>query len=291
MKAISIRTPRSPLTISRTQPASRLGGVTRTILGGAATVAGTYAIQRMSERRQTTAGPATSRLPKRFTRLTSDRTQGITGRVQWDKPIGQRSRLSLDKGAVSTMLASADRLFTDSPAAAIALMDIVAQRGELSHFGRARLTTFLQTAYPHRAAILSGQVALRDAEQTQEGQLTSKLSQFEITFLGLVHGTTRMSPRQADQYTRELESIATELEARGHTGRQVSARIILANIALRRGDLHQANDQLSRALGLMGTLYDTQELSDTAAHMRDHQAIQPAASDKSAAAPLPQLRG
>ena len=68
VKAISIRTPRSPLTISRTQPASRLGGVTRTILGGAATVAGTYAIQRMSERRQTTAGPATSRLPKRFTR-------------------------------------------------------------------------------------------------------------------------------------------------------------------------------------------------------------------------------
>lgn len=290
MKAISFRAPRSPLTIARTQPASRLGGVTRTIIGGLAASAGSYAIQRLSERRQTKAGPATSRLPRRLTRLAPSRTQSFTGRVQWDKPIDQRTRLVLDKGAVSTMLSSANQLYSDSPAAAIALMDIVAsQRGELSHFGRARLTTFLQTAYPHRAAILSSKVALRDAEQTQEGQLTSKLSQFEITFLALVHGTTRMSARQSDQFTRDLESIATELEVRNHSRRQVSARIILANIALRRGDLTQTNVQLSQALDLMGTLYDTQELTNTAALMRERQVIKSATSDASDSTTWPHL--
>lgn len=189
-------------------------------------------------------------------------------RSLWNVPMRQRPVLIFGKGNVSEMLRVVEQLQQDSPAAAVGLMDFVAQHQiptnpDYQIKARNRLTTLLITSYPTQAAYASQRVGQQESKQTEHGELTSLLSRCELDFLSNVHGVRR-GQANLSQVARQLESVANAFATRDSLRRQASARIILADIYLRQGSADAANHEMSKALVLIGTAYATSDLIDLA---------------------------
>ena len=200
----------------------------------------------------------------------------VAGSGQWATPVNQRPRLFFDKGNVSRMLDSTTQLHADSPAAPVALMDFVAlHQSSYQTAARSQLTRLLATSYPNAASIRSTHAALNEAVEGTEDQLNSQLSRCELTFLRYIH---RVRPTSSTKLTRladELRSVAKALGKLPNPSqrRQASARIILADIYLWQGLIDQSNDQMSRALVLMGSIYNDPELIKLSTEVNGNQII------------------
>jgi len=241
--------------------------VTTSILGTAAASAATFAVGEMARRRSNARGTTSSMMPKNIERI-------VASSRGWGTLLNQRPLLVFDKGNVLRMLESSTPLHADSPAAAVAMMDFVAlQQGEYQHFARSRLTTLLETSFAHPTAIRSNQAARSESRQSDEGKLTSLLSYCELTFLRYIHSVRPASPSKLERLADDLQNVATLLGKRNDQRRQASARIILADVYLWLGQIDQANEQMSRALVLIGTLYSDPELIQLATNANGHGII------------------
>ncbi len=246
MKAITMDIKRRPST-KRT--------IVTSVLGTAAASAASYAVREVARQRGSKHGGSSAMMPRSIERIFA----GGGGRAT---PIDQRPMLFFDKGNVLRMLEISTPLRDDSPAAAVALMDFVAQQqGENQHYARSRLTTLLETSYAHPGAIRSNLAARTESQQSNEGYLTSQLSFCELTFLGFKHSVRPTSSIKLTRLAEDLENVATDLGKRNDQRRQASARIILADVYLELGQNKEANEQMSRSLVLIGTLYNDSELT------------------------------
>jgi hypothetical protein len=189
-------------------------------------------------------------------------------------PIDRRPKMVFDKGNVLRMLESSKPLRDDSPAAAVALMSFVAeQQGEYQHFARSLQTTLLETCFPYPGAIRSNFAARNEALQANEGYLTSLLSSCELAFLSFKHSLRPTGTTKLEHLATDLETVATEFGKRNDQRRQASARIILAAVYLELRQIENANEQMSRALVLIGTLYNDPELVQLSTNINGHEII------------------
>jgi len=242
------------ITIQDTNRSSTKRTIATSILGTAAASVAGFAVREIVRVRGNAHGSSTAMWPRSIERI-------VGGTRGWETPINQRPHLFFNKGNVAQMLECSTELHADSPAAAVALMDFVAQQqGEYQHYARSRLTTLLQTSFAHPAAIRSNRAAMSESQQSEEGRLTNLLSSCELTSLSFIHSTRPTSTAKLVRLADDLEKVAPLFGKRGDQRRQASARIILADVYLWLGKTDQANGQMSQALVLIGTLYKNKEL-------------------------------
>lgn len=179
----------------------------------------------------------------------------------WDTPLSDRPISVFNKGQLSQMLEISGKLFDDSPAAAIALMDFfVLQRSEVQADARARLTTLLQRCNTRAIALRSAQLGNQETQQSSDGRLTVALCKYELAFLQRISGETTRNTPDLVTLVEELQQLSARFKDRDSQRRQGATRVILADILLRLGQVDGANRQMSQALVLLGTVYEDREL-------------------------------
>ena len=179
----------------------------------------------------------------------------------WDTPLADRPVLVFDKGETSQILEISGKLFQDSPAAAIALMDFVAMhQSSIQPYARARLTTLLQMCNPRGIALRSAKAGYREMQQSHDGRLTVALSHLELGFLQRISGETTRNTPELETLSYELQQLIAGFRDRDSQRRQGAARVVLADVLLRLGRVEDANQQMSQALVLLGTIYSDSEL-------------------------------
>lgn len=243
--------------------------IVTSVIGTAAASAASYAVREITRRRGSKHGRASAMMPGKIERI-------VTGSGQWATPVNQRPRLFFDKGNVSRMLDSTTQLHADSPASPVALMDFVAlQQSSYQTAARSQLTRLLATSYPNAASIRSNRAALSEALDGSEDQLNSQLSRCELTYLRYIHRVRPTSSAKLTRLTGDLRSVAKELGKLPNPSqrRQASARIILADVYLWQGLIDESNEQMSRALVLMGSMYNDRELIKLSTEANGHQII------------------
>jgi hypothetical protein len=189
----------------------------------------------------------------------------------WSTPIDKRPSLLFGRGDMAAIFDIVGEVRGHSPAAAIALMDFVCvhSSGEYQIPARAGLTAFLMEIGPTLMAARSVEAGIIEArDQLSRGaQLTAQLSACELEFLKLIelesfNGDSEL--RRLEQQIEVLYDTAEKLILQSSQWRQASARIILADLLARSRRYEEANNQLARALVLLGTVLENTSLIDLA---------------------------
>lgn len=177
-----------------------------------------------------------------------------------DRPMAERQILPFDKGNTTMMLDVADRLFDDSPAAAIAAMHYMSQhQNQLP--AASKLTVLEMKIYPHDVAIQNDRKAM--GQPSDDGQLTVKLVHYSLEYLCYVYGIKAFSRRALLELAAKLVDIADAFGQRPDEShkRQCQARFIAADIYLTaRHHDDQAALDFGKAIVLTAVGYDNLQL-------------------------------
>jgi|GEM_PF-4788221 len=178
----------------------------------------------------------------------------------WDRPTAERQILTFGKGNTTMMLDVADRLFDDSPAAAIAAMHYMSEhQNQLP--AASKLTVLQMKIYPHDVAIQNDRKAM--SQTSDDGQLTVKLVHYSLQYLRYVYGIKAFSRRSLLELAAKLVDIADAFGQRPDEShkRQCQARFIAADIELTARQLDdRAALDFGKAIVLTAVGYDNLQL-------------------------------